>query len=610
MNSIRNPFLAWIFVLTIIGLSACGGAPDPDDPDSMAREKVPEHNTEATHRGRTALQYADQLHEGHLMAQLNALSALQEMGVDALPARQAVRAIVEDIDSFELEPRVAEELEVNALGALAAMQAPEAPAMIRLRIIDPNFSERPGTYARLVRGVGQMDIEPGVLATDVTSLAASWPDHALRLLQTDALPDQARESLGRALFDADHKAGARAYFLENLAEFESIDDAETLAYIGKHIEPARENLRATQDVLVAVGTEQALELALAINESTVADEAHLVSRFARSKLGPERAMALMLEAVVVAESPREISDNISAMAIIPRDLAHAAKDEQTEILPVAAVHELHTGALARLIAEGPTADHQAAGMEHLTRHVQRNQDVPVNPTLDPVFAIARHPETTFETRLAAQHALHRVLAIVAGRDPEYIYGETVALLWAGTDALTTEVPQAMLIQARRSPEHAAFVIEKLDQSLADHMDNWTVNPAAAVALNLAGLRQFDRRPPREQGSIVVGRLIASPRAELAFLEPHLRRHVKALAAFDKNTSPGMIGLLGPSIFAEHEALHRQFEAEAFAGVMAQQPGWFRDEPEAVAEWRQFLQQVSATDRQHFSPAARSALADL
>ena len=43
---------------------------------------------------------------------------------------------------------------------------------------------------------------------------------------------------------------------------------------------------------------------------------------------------------------------------------------------------------------------------------------------------------------------------------------------------------------------AAFVIEKLDQSLADHIDNWTVNPAAAVALNLAVHRRFEAEVKR------------------------------------------------------------------------------------------------------------------
>lgn len=605
MNSIR----ILIATLLLVSLGAC--APDPDDPESMAREQAPEHNPEATYKGRTALQYAERLDDLSWVQQQNALRSLEAMRVDALPAREAVRDLIDEIASRDLEPSVADDLEVNAVAVLAAMQAPEAPAMVRQRIADPDFSARTGPYERLILGATQMGIEADTLTADVVPLAASEPDHALRLLQTGRLPDQTREALGQALFETDHDSQAVQFFLENLSDFAfvnaTMDDAEVLGYVREHKTAAREASRETQDLLADIGTAPALELALEISDTSVVENPRLVSQFAHSDMGPEPAMALMLEAVMAADTPREINTGINAMARIPRDLVNSAREEETRVLPADAVHEMHLRTLGRLVSDGPSADHRTAAIQELTRYVQRNKDVPFTPSLDPVFEIARDSAAAPETRLTAQRSLQRVQP---GRDPAYFYSETVSLLWAGTDARSTEIPQSMLVQTRREPEHAALVIDHLSESVDDHEDAWAVNPAGAVALNLAAIRQFDGSDTREQGAILAGHLIADPQAELRFLEPHLRQHAGALVNFDNNTVPRMIGLLGPTIFAEHQAVHRQFEPEAFASVMLGQPAWFADQPEAVTEWEQFLQKVVSADRAHFSPAAQTALDDL
>lgn len=607
MNDIAKRFTGVLTLLALTVLSACGGPVDSSDPERMARESPPEHNPEATYQGRTAQEYAQWLGDRSQVRQSNALDALGAMGVDGLPARQSVRGYIEEIDSRSLDPVVAAHLEIRALAALARMQAPEAAALIRQRIIDPGFSERLDDYTALIDLAAELGIEPETLVGDVQALADSAPEHGGVLLRTDALPNPARESLGQTIFVSDHDEVMVRYFLAHLANFNFIEEAAALDYVRANIGLAREDIRASHAALASIGSEAALDLALVVSESDFGDDPGLISRFALSQMGPERAMERMLAAIMETDSRQKINTLIDGVASISRNLVHAANNDETSMISAESAQQLHVNSLTTLIEQGPSADHRIAGAERLLRHVQLNQDLQLSPTLDPVFDIAGSPEESFETRIAVQRFMSRTFMTLPARDSEYLFGKAVGLLWAGNDAETTEIPASMLAYARRSPEHARIVIGKIHASMDSHLDQWTVNPAAAVILNVAGISQLDRRPAREQGSIVIGQLIASPAAELEYLKPHLIRHMKAIADFNSNTVVGLAGLIGPTIFAEHQAIHRQFEAEAFASILQRRPGWFRDEPESVEEWKHFLAEVANARVEHFSASAQSAL---
>ena len=607
MHSVRTLFNTILIITTFIVTSGCGGPADSSDPDRMAREKPPEHNPEATFQGRTALEYAERLDHRSPQQQLAALDGLRAMGVDGLPAREAVRTLIEDIDSRGVEPYMADTLALRALGAIAAMQAPEAGALIRQRIVDPEFLDQEREYGSLIELALDIGVTEENLAGDILPLANSAPDHGGVLLRTGKLPDPIRESLGQELFAIDHDEATTRYFLEHLAEFAFLSESDALDYVRDHIGLARENERAAHATLVALGSEAALDLGLEISETEFVDNPRLVGRFAAAQMGADRAMERMVDAVREADSPSAIDSRINALAIITRDLIHEANDNEDAVLDVESVQQLHIKSLQTLIEQGPSTDHRIAGAQRLLRYMQINRDLELEPALDPVFDLAGNPDQTFEIRMAVQQFMSRTYSTLVSRDPEYMIGKVVELLWAGDDSETTAVAVNMLASARRSKEQAKVVIKHIKASMDGHLDQWTINPATVVILNVAGISQLNRRPAREQASIVIGQLIASPAADLDYLEPHLRQRINAISNFNTNTVDGMIGLIGPTIFAEHEAMHRKFEPAAFAGVLERQPGWLRDEPEAVEKWKQFLATVIAAEQPHFSTSAQSAL---
>ncbi|WP_006747535.1 hypothetical protein [Thioalkalivibrio paradoxus] len=613
----RPLLLLLVLALALPSLLACGdpeAQAEGDDPEQMARQAPPEHDPEATYKGRTAAEHAERLADLSHMRQLSALEDIAAMGVHGLPAREAIHALIDGIEARNLDPRVAEHVELAALGTLYHIEAPEAPAMARQRILDPGYSERTGTYRRLMGAALNSGMDPESLGADIIGLATSEPEHAARLLRTEALPDTVQADLAQALFPLDHDAETTRFFLEKLADFDFIEPAQTLDYIRSHQDLASENSRATHSLLVIIGTEEALDLALDVSGSTAVGEPRLVGLFAQSEMGAERAMERILEAAMAAETPEAIKAATDALGGLTQELIRPFRGRTAEPgtpeMNLEIVHDLHVGALARLIREGSTEAHQAQGIESLGGYLRNNREVPPNPALEPVFAIATSPEHGREARLNAQQTLQATVTSFGGaleQDPEYVYTETVRMLWTGTDAETTEVAQRILGNARRSSEHAALVLEQLSLTMEAHLDDWAVNPAAAVALSLASMDAFDRHPAREQGTVVVGQLIASEQADLAFLEPPMRRHMNTLANAGNNSATGTIGLIGPTIFAEHAALHREFEPAAFAQIMLQQPAWLTDEPGAAEQWQDFLQQVVAADREHFSTTAQEAL---
>jgi len=265
----------WSRILIAITLVTCLSVPTTvpaqsytsPDPNAAARLPLPAHDPAAQLRGKTALEHAEDLAEPVMMRRLMALEALIDMGTDALPARDMVRFVIERDQAGAFSDAQIGELKLSALSAMYAMQAPETKALLRSAIIDPDFVSRDRFYVGLLNGVKQVGIDTDILTRDLTVLVDTAPDHAIRLMRLNELPDPVQVALEQAVFEAPHGEGATRHFLRHLVELPFLDDESRIAYVLDNPQSAGLALDVSVDALAAVGTEAALDAALAIGPS-------------------------------------------------------------------------------------------------------------------------------------------------------------------------------------------------------------------------------------------------------------------------------------------------------------------------------------------------------
>ncbi len=316
------------------------------DPDAMARQPLPEHQADATYRGKTAMEHAEALIEPSRLKRILALERLQEIGVDALPARDAVRYVFEQGDTEGLAPRQLDRVRVAALKTLFAMQAPEAEALLREAILDPAFSEHSSIYRHLVLGAVEMGIDEATLPADMLALADEDGAHAARLMATEVLPEMVLHSLAEALFHQEHGATASRFFLSQMGELDVVDDASWLAYVRDHAGLAKENPGEVLAALADIGTRDALRDE--ISRPASAHLANLMENFAR-----------------------ELSNGAAGPDTSP--LAEVARSR-------------FIAAMASLLEQGQSDDHRLVGLQRLVRHQQRHPRTPPAMTLGPPWS--------------------------------------------------------------------------------------------------------------------------------------------------------------------------------------------------------------------------------
>lgn len=264
--------LAVVSIAVAQALSGCGGGGDPEAsgasgasgtttqapaqrPSSRKRAALPEHNPDATFSGKTAVEWGALLSDLNPDVQGEALAALMQFGVDALPAREQVRAVVSS--------RAPELIRFMALAALQEMQDPEAGATALGALMNPEFSEQPRSFGDLIDAsleiAGEEAVREKVVALPGTDLA-----HATTLMTMNRLPAPTQAAIERAVFEAEHDERAAKHFLARLTALEFLDDAARVAYINAHRAEAAADLGRTQQALLAIGTEEAMDLTLTL----------------------------------------------------------------------------------------------------------------------------------------------------------------------------------------------------------------------------------------------------------------------------------------------------------------------------------------------------------
>jgi len=73
----------------------------------------------------------------------------------------------------------------------------------------------------LLNGAKQVGIDTDTLTRDLTGLVDTAPDHAIRLMRLNELPDPVQISVEKAVFDGPHGERSTRHFLRNLAELGS-----------------------------------------------------------------------------------------------------------------------------------------------------------------------------------------------------------------------------------------------------------------------------------------------------------------------------------------------------------------------------------------------------
>ena len=576
------------------------------DPDAMAASEVPAHDPDAAQGGKTALEHAEALDDERSLTRRMALQALAEMGVDALPARDIVRFVAEHGGAPGITDAAVDELRLGALSLLGTMQAPEAEDLLREKILDPDYLARGDSYAILLQAAGQIGIDADALRHDMLWLVDVAPEHASHLMVLDSLDPSVQITLQEAIFSRDHDASATQHFLAALPELDFLDDATKVAYLADHRDIAERQANQTRDVLVAIGTDAALDVALELDAERGFAPNQTISRFANGPMPVARIAEHLLDEARAESSEQEIGHVLSAFEAMVRDLVAEAPSQDSR----ADYRQLFTDANSALIAHGPSDAHRTVGIQRQVLYLQRQDSVPLAPALDPIFELLESEGVSPAVHNAAARSLQQSPAQIAERDPEYLVDRSIALLWAGRTPELAELPLNLLTGMMRTPGHVELVVDRVADQIDPHRDSWAVNPAAAVAMFSGTLRGLDHSPVRETAAAVMGKAIASTALDMGYLGPHFARGGAPLALLDHNTVDGVIAVFWPTIFASQKPDTYAFDMDSFMQPMLGRPAWLQRDPEAMARWMDFLDRVVALDDPDFSPVAQQALADL
>jgi len=219
-----------------------------------------------------------------------------------------------------------------------------------------------------------------------------------------------------------------------------------------------------------------------------------------------------------------------------------------------------------LIADGPGNAHQIVGIQRQVLYLQRHDNPPLAPALDPVFDLLERGAVYPSVHNAAARALQQTPARIAERDAEYFIDRTTALLWSGSTPERAGLPLSLLTALMRTPGFVDLVVEAVADQIDPHLESWVVNPASAVVMFSGTLRGLDHNPVRETAGAVMGKAIASPALDMDYLGAQFARGGGALATLDHNTVEGVIAVFSPTIFALVKPAAYPFPMASFAAA--------------------------------------------
>lgn len=578
---------------------------------------LPAHNPEATYSGKTAAEWGAMLSDLNPDVQGEALAALGQFGVDALPAREQVRAVVTS--------RAPELIRFMALAALQSMEDPDAGATALAALADPAFSDNPRMFGDLIRASLEIAGEEAVHAS-VLALAGSDPAHATTLMITNQLPAPTQTALEEAIFNSEHDGRAVTHFLARLTALEFLDDSARVAYINAHRAEAAANLGRTQQVLLAIGTEEAMDLTLTLlasrGQAFPQQTAPVMRQFVvQGRVAPQVVIDRMAEWSRVSNEQSMIEEPLAQINALIGDLRTAGQRAEEQRIAQArmdqtmtndevqaararlraegpdderyrAAQRAYVDLLHTLVREGPSETHQAVGVLYLVPYAQSGPSASAIETLGPVFEALSHPSTPDVVRATAGQQLRQTAPRFMLVDAQGFVDRIAGAMWAGADVNATHFPEQILIAAGVQAAHRPIVLNAVAGGVDAGVDTWAVNPACVVLLNLLGQRGMETGDIATGPSVALGRMLASRQTNLGYIQNILGSKRNAVMGY--TSLEGLIGILEPSIFADFQTVNHQYYPDQFAGWMSNPltiPAAVREDPAARERWRAFLQRV-------------------
>jgi hypothetical protein len=598
---------------------------------------LPAHNPEATYSGKTAAEWGAMLSDLNPEVQGEALAALGQFGVDALPAREQVRAVVTS--------RAPELIRFMALATLQSMEDPDAGATVLAALADPGFSEDPRMFGDLIQASLEIAGEEAVHSS-VLALAGSDPAHATTLMITNQLPAPTQTALEEAIFNSEHDGRAVTHFLARLTALEFLDDAARVAYINAHRAEAAANLGRTQQALLAIGTEEAMDLTLTLlasrGQAFPQQTAPVMRQFVvQGKVAPQVVISRMAEWSRVSNEQSMIEEPLAQVNALIGDLRTAGQRAQEQQIAkdlldqtisneeareararlradgpdderYRAAEQGYVDLLHSLVREGPSETHQAVGVLYLVPYAQSGPADSAIETLEPVFEALSHPSTPDVVRATAGQQLQQTAPRFMQVDPQGFVDRIAGAMWAGADVNATHFPEQILIRAgMQPPANRQIVVNAVAAGAETNLETWAVNPGCVVLLNLLGQRGMENGDVSTAPSIALGKMLASRQTNLGYIQNILGSKRNAVMGY--TSLEGLIGILEPSIFADFQTVNHQYYPDQFAGWMMNPltiPAAVREDPAARERWRAFLQRVVDKNDPAWSKWAQMGLDNL
>lgn len=641
---------------------------------------LPEHNPEARFEGKTALEYAEELSDLSGDIRARALVIIRQFGVDGLPARERVRELVESAQA-EPEIRLlalGTLLNMQAPGAvdlarekLADPGFVEGDAMWRdfvrgLRddevIDDQTFradvlriaEENPQHAARLMmlRALpedAQQALTEAIFESDrteavrdyflanfnalgylgdeprrvfLTRFAEQDIEAASQLMVRRTLSEPFQQHLTVAIFNAEQKPDAAlAYFFQILPGATFIEDDAKVAFIGDNAPFASrpQYLDRTHQILLSVGTEAAMDQALRYGAMMPDRRYALMIEFAQAKSDPNVVFDRMMADLIESTDQNMISQiGVYMEALVLRT---AGRGEEGSGLG-----ERFVGEFGAMIDEGRSEDHRAVAAMYLVSFVRQSKDQPALPALEPVFAVLKNGDAPDIVRGTAGSQLTEAANDLYDR--EGFIDRTVRALWEGEDVNATHFPEQILLAigryqpgVQRHPDLAGRTTRVLEALLASdidaHLDGWSITPATAVMLTLAGdvntvPEEIYRTPIMEQTSAAIGKILTKGTVNAGYKTEELKWGLNGMVSTRMNSLDGLIALCEPIFLADspttaQQVLQDRYGQWGYAVVFSTVLAATQAEPAVQERWRVFLQKVIDAEIPEVSGYAESGL---